>query len=101
MQLSPESQVPKEPQPGFCLGNRVFEGRKNPVSKAETGLATSRRPSMQVRVDLGERAYDIQVAASGTTGLGEFVRQRCPGDKALIVTDEHVGPCHAPPVIRS
>src|SRR5215831_16746153 len=108
MPLSPESQVPKEPQPGFCLGNRVFEGRKNPVSKAETGLATSRKPSMQVRVDLRERAYDIHVAEAcvppGSTRrltLGEFVRQRCPGDKALIVTDEHVGPCHAPPVIRS
>jgi hypothetical protein len=26
-------------QPGFRLGNRVFAAAKNPVSKAETGLA--------------------------------------------------------------
>lgn len=54
---------------------------------------------MQVRVDLKDRAYDIHVAEADSPRLGEFAKQRCSGDKALVVTDENVGPRHAAAVV--
>src|SRR5262249_3871671 len=56
---------------------------------------------MQVRVDLKERAYGIHVTSGDLAGLGPFARQRCAGDKALVVTDEYVGPRHERPVTDS
>jgi 3-dehydroquinate synthase len=43
-----------------------------------------------VRVQLGERGYDIVVTSGEVTGLGSFARQRAKGGRAFIVTDEHV-----------
>ncbi len=43
-----------------------------------------------VRVQLGDRSYDIAVTSGDFDGLGPFVRQRAKGRQALIVTDEHV-----------
>jgi 3-dehydroquinate synthase len=56
---------------------------------------------MDIRVDLGERAYDIHIASENQEDLGQFARQRCTGSRALVVTDEHVGPRHEPAVTRS
>jgi 3-dehydroquinate synthase len=53
---------------------------------------------MQLRVNLATRAYDIHIVTDDPTGLGPFARQCCAGSKALIVTDEHVGPRHLLPV---
>lgn len=43
-----------------------------------------------VRVQLGERSYDIAVASGDVAGLGRFARQRAKGSRAFLVTDEHV-----------
>lgn len=56
---------------------------------------------MQVRVDLKERAYDIAITTGDLVGIGPFARQRCAGSMALVVTDEHAGPHHEPPVTQA
>lgn len=43
-----------------------------------------------IRVQLGERSYDIAVISGDAAGLGSFARQRAKGVRAFIVTDEHV-----------
>ncbi|HTU93043.1 MAG TPA: 3-dehydroquinate synthase [Gemmataceae bacterium] len=43
-----------------------------------------------IRVQLGERSYDIAVASGAVAGLGSFARQRSKGGRAFVVTDEHV-----------
>lgn len=45
-----------------------------------------------VRVELGERAYDIEVGAGRMAALGEAVLRRFGKRRAFIVTDEHVAP---------
>ena len=49
---------------------------------------------MEIRVNLGERSYDIVITSDDAAGIGPFARRRCPGAKALIVADEIVGPRH-------
>jgi 3-dehydroquinate synthase len=43
-----------------------------------------------IRVNLGERSYDVHVTSADRAGVGPFVRQRLPGTLAFLVTDEHV-----------
>lgn len=43
-----------------------------------------------IRVQLGERSYDIAVTSNDVAGLGSFARQRVQGGRAFVVTDEHV-----------
>jgi 3-dehydroquinate synthase len=45
---------------------------------------------MNVRVNLGERSYDIAVTNNDATGIGPFARQRLEGSLAFIVCDDHV-----------
>src|SRR3712207_4710145 len=45
-----------------------------------------------VHVNLAQRSYDILVTSGDLAGVGPFARQRCPGQLALVVTDEHVLP---------
>jgi 3-dehydroquinate synthase len=45
---------------------------------------------MNVRVNLGERSYDIAVVTAVPAGLGPFARQRARGSRAFVVTDGHV-----------
>jgi 3-dehydroquinate synthase len=56
---------------------------------------------MDIRVDLKDRAYDIRIGSGDREGLGQFARRRCAGSRALVVTDEHVGPRHEPAITRS
>lgn len=49
----------------------------------------------RVRVDLGPRAYDIDVGAGVSEGLAAFMQQRCPTSHAVLVTDTNVCPLHA------
>lgn len=54
-----------------------------------------------VRVNLGPRTYDIDLAAGDSAGVGPFARQVArSATSALVVTDEHVEP-HAATVGRS
>jgi len=43
-----------------------------------------------IRVNLGERSYDLTVTHNNLAGIGPFARQRVKGTQAFIVTDEHV-----------
>ncbi len=43
-----------------------------------------------IRVQLGERSYDIAIASGESTAIGSFARQRTKGNLAFVVTDEHV-----------
>src|SRR5437870_1816229 len=43
-----------------------------------------------IRVNLGERSYDIVVTNADRTGLGAFTRQRAGGSLAVVVTDENI-----------
>ena len=45
---------------------------------------------LSLHVELGPRSYDIMVTHGDLRGLGPFVRQRCHGTRALIVSDNHV-----------
>jgi 3-dehydroquinate synthase len=45
-----------------------------------------------VRVDLGERGYDVAVTTGDRDGLGRFARLRAAGRLAFVVTDENVRP---------
>jgi 3-dehydroquinate synthase len=47
---------------------------------------------MNVRVNLGERSYDIAVAAADMAGLGAFARQRSWATLAFVITDANVQP---------
>jgi 3-dehydroquinate synthase len=51
---------------------------------------------MEVRVNLGERSYDIVITSDDAAGAGPFARRRCGGSRVLMVTDENVGPRHGP-----
>jgi 3-dehydroquinate synthase len=44
-----------------------------------------------IRVELGERSYDIRIVSDDRRGLGPFARERCGGSLAFVVSDEHVG----------
>jgi 3-dehydroquinate synthase len=43
-----------------------------------------------LRVQLGERSYDIVVTSEDAAGIGPFARQRARGSRAFVVTDENV-----------
>jgi 3-dehydroquinate synthase len=43
-----------------------------------------------VRVQLGQRSYDITVTTNESGALGSFARQRVKVGRAFVVTDEHV-----------
>jgi 3-dehydroquinate synthase len=43
-----------------------------------------------LRVELGERSYDIQLVTGDRHGVGPFARQRSRGTLAFVVSDEHV-----------
>jgi 3-dehydroquinate synthase len=45
---------------------------------------------LSIRVQLGERSYDIAVTSEDAGGLGPFARQRAKGTHAFVVTDENV-----------
>jgi 3-dehydroquinate synthase len=45
-----------------------------------------------LRVNLGERSYDIAVTSADPEGLGRFARARARGDLAVVITDENVAP---------
>jgi 3-dehydroquinate synthase len=44
-----------------------------------------------MRVNLGERSYDIQVTTDDLGGVGPFARSRCRGALTLVVADAAVG----------
>ena len=53
-----------------------------------------------IRVQLGERSYDIAITSGDVGDVGAFARQRAKGSRAFVVTDEHVSE-HAEKVAAS
>jgi 3-dehydroquinate synthase len=53
-----------------------------------------------LRVNLGERSYDIAITSDDVAGVGLFARQRVKGSAAFVVGDENVR-IHADAVARS
>src|SRR5262245_44497980 len=47
---------------------------------------------LSIRVQLGERSYDIAVTSGDPAGLGPFARQRARGSRAFVVTDGNTWP---------
>jgi 3-dehydroquinate synthase len=43
-----------------------------------------------IRVNLGPRSYDIAVVSGEPTGIAPFVRERCRGTTAIVVSDDNV-----------
>jgi 3-dehydroquinate synthase len=43
-----------------------------------------------IRVNLGDRSYDIVITEDDFAGSGSFARQRCRGTSAMVVTDKNV-----------
>jgi 3-dehydroquinate synthase len=70
--------------------------------------STSLSPDTRVKVDLGPRAYDIQVVTGGTLQFGAFVRQALAKTwaasscrSALIITDDHLADLSLPSLYRT
>ena len=48
-----------------------------------------------LRMELGPRSYDIVVGDGVLSKAAEYLRSRVPGQRAIIVTDDHVGALYA------
>ena len=62
-----------------------------PAGFAHGPLHVARR---SVRVDLGERAYDILIGPGLVDGAGSAIAERLPGIRAAVVSDETVAALH-------
>lgn len=51
--------------------------------------------SKTVRVELGQRSYDVRVGAGGLEGLGAVVAQLPAVSSVVVITDSNVGPLYA------
>lgn len=58
-------------------------------------------PGQTISVDLGERSYPIYVGAETLSQLGRTFQHHCPSKRAVIITDDTVGPLYAEAVIDS
>jgi len=48
----------------------------------------------RVRVDLGDRAYPIEIGGGLIERCGALLREAMPSDRAIVLTDEHVAALH-------
>jgi 3-dehydroquinate synthase len=67
------------------------------VAATSTGEAAP----TSIRVDLGERAYDILIGARLLARAGQEIAARLPGIRAAIVTDDTVAGLHLPALRES
>ena len=56
-----------------------------------TATATARRT---VRVELGDRAYDILIGPGLIAAAGREIASRLKGRKIAVITDAHVAPLY-------
>jgi 3-dehydroquinate synthase len=54
-----------------------------------------------VRVELSQRSYDIEIGPGSLANLGEFVQSRQKFSRAILVSDSHVAPLYAAAASRS
>src|SRR5262249_51255513 len=50
--------------------------------------------SQNVRVELGDRSYDVVIGAGLLDLAGEYIGPFAPSKRVFVVTDEHVAPLH-------
>lgn len=58
-------------------------------------------PRVTVRVDLADRAYDIDIGDGLLSRLGDRLAQACPTSRATIITDSNVGPIYLEKAVAS
>ncbi len=58
-------------------------------------------PARILRVNLGERSYDIAIGRGLIADVGSFVSQRLPSRHAVVITDEHVRAPHGDAVLTA
>ncbi|MCV3734653.1 3-dehydroquinate synthase [Rhizobium sp. TRM96647] len=61
----------------------------------------SSSPRRTVRVELGDRSYDILIGPGLIAAAGSEIAARLKGRRIAVVTDEHVGPIYLDPFMRS
>ena len=57
--------------------------------------------SQEVRVDLGDRSYDVVIGAGLLDLAGEHIGPFAPSKRVFVVTDQHVAPLHLARLERS
>lgn len=57
--------------------------------------------AQSVRVDLGERSYDIEIGSGNLPDMASFVRSRLKISHVVVITDAHVQQPHAAAVLQS
>jgi 3-dehydroquinate synthase len=55
----------------------------------------------EVRVELGERAYDVVIGSGLLADAGALIQARCPTKRAILISDATVAKLHGPAVLRS
>ena len=64
-------------------------------------MMTSPTASKTVRVDLGERSYDILIGPGLISAAAGEIAGRLKGRRMAVVTDEHVAPLYLAPLMES
>ena len=65
-------------------------------------MSNDKNPSHRpIRVELGERSYDIIVQPGGIVDAGKLIASRVKGRRCLVVSDRTVGPKYGPKVAKS
>ena len=71
---------------------------EDPARSARVGESRARVATETVRVNLGERSYDIVIAPGLLSSAGRLVARRHAGRRAMIVADETVAGLHLDPL---
>ncbi len=96
----------EERSPTYALADVTIESHDGPhevvVEQILAALAARSRPQpVTVRVELGARAYDIEIGEGLIAGAGERVKALFPRARAAIVTDAHVAAHWLAPLQKS
>jgi 3-dehydroquinate synthase len=58
-------------------------------------------PQKTVRVELGDRSYDVLIGSGNLDQLGQEIGDRLPIARSIVITDDQVGPLYAAPALES
>ncbi|MCK4629339.1 MAG: 3-dehydroquinate synthase, partial [Sedimentisphaerales bacterium] len=73
----------------LALKGRKYTGKKNMLKN------NPNFPGSTVSVDLGPKSYPVFVGSETLALFGAFFLQHCDSRKAVVITDENVGPLYA------
>jgi 3-dehydroquinate synthase len=71
------------------------------MSEPTKNSAALPKEARVVRVELGERAYDIVIQPELIPACGTLLREALPGRRCLVITDRTVGPKYGPKLAKS